>query len=291
MSRVATVRAQAKLNLWLHVLARETTGYHSIETLFHRLDLADDVTVTLAPAREISVRCNVDVGPEESNLAYRAAQLYGSAVGWDAGFSIDIVKRIPVRGGLGGGSADAAATLRAMNALHAEPLPDHVMLMIAARLGADVAFLTTSAPMALAWARGDHMLQLPALPRRNVALLIPEISVSTADAYRWIAESRGDSPFPSRVLSLSELDRWPQGIAPNDFTVPVSRNTGVRTMMHAIRALQNAGAELAGMTGSGSTLFGVFGQPPDAESLTKATGCRVILTESAIGVEAVHCSD
>lgn len=291
MKNVATVRAQAKLNVWLHVLARENSGYHSIETLFHRIDLADDITVTVAPPRAISVECSVDVGPQESNIAYHAAQLYCNAVGWESGFHIDIVKRIPVGGGLGGGSADAAATLRAMNALRAEPLPEHVILMLAARLGADVAFLATTAPMALAWARGDHMLELPALPQRHVALLVPDFSVSTGDAYRWVAELRGDSPFPPRVLSRADLMAWPRGIAPNDFTVPVSRNAGIRSVLHAIRALQNAGASLAGMTGSGSTLFGIFDAPADAELLGRETGCRVILTQSASAVEAVSCSN
>lgn len=293
MSRVATVHAQAKLNLWLHVLAREETGYHSIETLFHRIDLADDVTVTLAPPGEYLLTCDVDVGPTERNLAFRAAQLYCEAVEWDTGFHIDIVKRIPVGGGLGGGSADAAATLRALNALNDRPEPEPLLLAIASRLGADVPFLTSRATMCLAWGRGDRLLELAPRPVRHVVLLIPDFGVATVDAYRWVDERMTARFDPVRILSPSELSAWPQlpSVADNDFTLPVDAEVGGRRIARSRAELWAAGAILAGMTGSGSTVFGVFSEIPDAESIAGATGCRVILTRTSSAVEAVQCSD
>lgn len=293
MNRVATVRAQAKLNLWLRVLAREESGYHSIETLFHRIDLADDVTVTLAPMGERSIECSVDVGAPDENLAFRAACQYCAGSRWETGFHIDIFKRIPAGGGLGGGSADAGATLRALNALHPEPLGDQAIHLLAARLGADVPFLAGRAPMALGWGRGDHVLELPGRPAREVVLLVPGFSVLSADAYRWLDSSRKESPIPAHALCLDDLLRWPviPQLSNNDFMLPVIRGTADGSVLHAVQSLQKAGAVLAGMSGSGSTLFGIFDQAVDEGALERETGFRVILTRTATAVEAVRCSD
>src|SRR6185437_3100726 len=185
-SRVTTsvaVRAQAKLNLWLHVMAREDSGYHTIETLFHRIELADDVVVTLAPPGERVISCSEDVGPAHENLAFRAAQLYTGTQDWPTGFRIEITKRIPAAGGLGGGSADAAATLLALNAMSPRVRNFAELAELGSRVGADVPFLLTDAPKALAWGRGDRMLTLPALPQRYVALVVPPFGISTAEAY------------------------------------------------------------------------------------------------------------
>src|SRR5688572_27908453 len=167
MTAVARVRAQAKVNLILRILAREASGYHGLETLFARLDLADEVTVRVG-ARGRAVDCRgADVGPPEANLALRAGEAFAEAAGWPAGFAVEIEKHIPVGGGLGGGSADAGAVLRALNALAPAPIPRETLLAIAGRLGADVPFLTDDAPLALAWGRGERMLALPALPPRD----------------------------------------------------------------------------------------------------------------------------
>ena len=100
----ARIAAQAKLNLHLRILAREESGYHSIETIFHRIDLADDILVaTTGGERSIDVT-GEETGPAESNLAYRAASAYAELAGWLRGFRIEIEKKIPVGAGLGGGS-------------------------------------------------------------------------------------------------------------------------------------------------------------------------------------------
>src|SRR3982751_6289548 len=136
MTRVARVRAQAKINLFLRVLARESSGYHQIETLFCRLALGDDVTVRVG-VRGRSLDCNgalpsEGLGPVEQNLAWRAAVAYADAASWPIDFAIEIEKRIPVGGGLGGGSADAGAVLRALDALAPSPLAPQALLDIAA---------------------------------------------------------------------------------------------------------------------------------------------------------------
>jgi 4-diphosphocytidyl-2-C-methyl-D-erythritol kinase len=290
-TRVA-VRAQAKLNLLLHVLAREESGYHSIETLFQRIELADDVVVTLAPPGERTIVCSEDVGPAHQNLAYRAAQLYCGPIQWSTGFHIQITKRIPVRGGLGGGSADAAATLLAMNAMAPRKMNDTQLAELGRELGADVPFLLTDAPRALAWGRGDRMLKLPPLPLRHVALVVPEFGISTAEAYQSLVPAlwsqRGQ-------LSFADLTSWssiagPSRLSGNDLLSPAlmlrfpSLNVG-------ITALRAAGAILAGMTGSGSVLFGIFDSEPDKDALERATGCQIVLTRTAFDVEAVRRLD
>jgi len=191
------VEAQAKVNLRLRILTREAGGYHQIETLFLRLALADTVRVRLtAGERTLDVQGldgRTTLGPGDQNLAWRAADAYAGEAGWPAGFAIELVKRIPVGGGLGGGSADAGGVLRVLDALAPRPMPATQMLRIAASLGADVPFLTTEHPYALAWGRGERLLPLSPPPARDVVLVVPPFGVNTAEAYRWLAAAREDS--------------------------------------------------------------------------------------------------
>jgi 4-diphosphocytidyl-2-C-methyl-D-erythritol kinase len=222
------VRAQAKINLDLRVLAREDGGYHQIETLFQRLALGDRVGVRVGPGVEgRTLDCRGPalpadgIGPAEHNLAWRAAVTYADATGWPDAFAIDVEKEVPVGGGLGGGSADAGAVLRCLNALAPEPLAGGELLALAATLGADVPFLTSEAPLALAWGRGERMLALPALPERRVHLACFAEGVPTGDAYAALAEARRQSGArPRPVLwTPSRLTRWDDValVATNDF--------------------------------------------------------------------------
>ena len=155
----ARVEAQAKLNLFLRILAREESGYHQIETLFCRIALADTVKVRIAASGRsidaVGARIPASgLGPPDQNLAWRAAVAYAEATGFPGGFEISIEKRIPVGGGLGGGSADAGAVLRALNVLNPRPVPGAELLRLAVSLGADVPFLTQDeTPLALGWGR------------------------------------------------------------------------------------------------------------------------------------------
>jgi len=277
------MRAQAKLNLWLHVMAREESGYHSIETLFHRIELADDVVVCLAPQGERTITCSEDVGPEHENLAYRAAELYCQATDWQTGFHIGINKRIPAGGGLGGGSADGAAALIALNAMAPRELDEVELAKLGSQLGADVPFLLADTPKALAWGRGDRMLKLPALPQKHVALVVPEFSIGTADVFQSLAI---DAVPPRGQLSVDDLTSWSRiaELSRNDLgrSLVIRRRTQLADSLACLRA---AGAIMAEMTGSGSVVFGVFHSEPDPRALSDATGCRVVLTRTAINVE------
>ncbi len=289
MTTCVAVRAQAKLNLWLHVMAREDSGYHSIETLFHRIELSDDVVVTLAPAGERTITCSEDVGPAHENLAYRAAQLYCGTLDWPTGFKIEIAKRIPARGGLGGGSADAAATLLALNAMSPRTRVEAELAELGVQLGADIPFLLTDAPKALAWGHGDRMLKLPALPQKHVALVVPAFGLNTPEVYQNVM--RGQR-LGLGQLAIDDLVNWNRiaQLSRND----LSRSVFVRShpqLADSITALRAAGSIMAEMTGSGSVLFGIFDSEPDKDALERATGCQIILTRTALEVEAAHRLD
>jgi 4-diphosphocytidyl-2-C-methyl-D-erythritol kinase len=292
--RAARVVAQAKVNLFLGVLAREESGFHQIETLFCRVDFGDDVVVRVTDAGTTIDCRGADVGPAEQNLAFRAAELYRQAAEWPRGYAIEIEKRIPVGGGLGGGSADAAAVLRALNRLNPQPLAAEHVAAIAARLGADVPFLAAEAPLALAWGRGERLLFLPALPPRPVILLAPPFSVPTKDAYRWLAAHRArprtpDSPAPAlRPYTPEALSSWVgvQERAGNEFEgVVFERHPRLARYVAALAALP--GARIARMSGSGSTLFGVYDEAPDLAALPPLEGARAIMTATASHVAPV----
>ena len=155
--------AHAKVNLLLRILARESTGYHQIETAFTLIDLADDLeAVRTAAGGGVTIELDgADVGPADDNLAVRGARAVLEATGQKFGVALKLTKRIPVRAGLGGGSSDAAAALHAVNALAGNAVPRHEVLQLAAKLGADVAFFASGAPLALAWGRGERLFRLP----------------------------------------------------------------------------------------------------------------------------------
>lgn len=290
MSSAATVRAQAKVNLLLRVLAREASGYHSIETVFLRLDLADVVRVRSAASKSLDVAGPelpaMGLGPVEDNLAYRAALAYQAATGWPRGFAITIEKNIPVGGGLGGGSADAGAVLRALDALSPQPLGPH-LIEIAAPLGADVPFMTIESPMAIGWGRGERLLPIPAPAPMAALIVVPDFGVSTAEAYRWISAERGAYAPTGTTLALDSLATWEgiAGIAANDFgRVVAAHHPQIAEIVDELRSMN---ATVAMMSGSGSAVFGIFDKRPDAAAVARSTGCRVYPTHSATRVDPV----
>ena len=288
--------AQAKINLSLRVLAKEPDGYHSIETVFLRLALGDDVRLHVrASAR--TLRCGVMRDqPEDQNLAYRAAALYAAETGWPGGFEIVIKKRIPIGGGLGGGSADAAAVLRILNALSENPLPRPALQELAGRIGSDVPFLTSDYVMAIGWGRGEKLLKLPALPARDIQLFFPPFGIDTGQAYALLDE-RGERRNPSVPELTAEMFRdWDSAArhSVNDFEAVI------RPRWPAIDALLSRGDRYGlfyRMSGSGSTVFKIPGITTDTEAAKKLPplevpeGTQRIITRTADSVVPVEILD
>ena len=164
----ARVAAEAKLNLSLRITGRMANGYHALHTLFQRVALADIVTVRVdTPHR--SLVCDAPAaGPVEHNLGWRAAAAFCQAAAWDTGFAITLEKHIPIGGGMGGGSADAAAVLRALNALAPAPLAPSALMAIGSQLGADVPFLLLTHATAVGTGTGAELTPIVAPPSLTV---------------------------------------------------------------------------------------------------------------------------
>lgn len=289
-TRVARVEAQAKINLFLRILSQEPSGYHQLETLFQRVALADSVVVrTGGSGRSLDSR-GADTGPVEKNLAWRAAVAFADAAGGPANFQIQIEKRIPVGGGLGGGSADAAAVLRALNAIADRKLDDTALASIAFSLGADVPYLLSAHALALGSGRGEKLFPLGALPARPVVLAVPPFGVSSGTAFGWYDAQKASRHSGTRAtLPVGRKLEWRTiaALAVNDLESVVAEH---HPEIAALRdTLRRSGALLAQMSGSGSTVFGVFepGVPAVAGS---AMGGRMIETETVETVAPVEFS-
>ena len=275
------VRAHAKINLNLAVLGTRPDGYHELRTVFQSLALHD--TLRFEPASQgFTVACATPGVPlDDRNLVWQAGRLVwqaagrgGEPVGW-----AHITKRIPAQGGLGGGSADGAAALVGWNRLWETRVPPSALMGLAARLGADVPFFLC-AGTALGVNRGDDVRPLDDAPARWVVLVMPSFGVSTPQAFQWWDEdaARHVADEPAGAASMGDD---PLAVF-NDLEAPV---VGRHPQLSEIRErLSGAGAAASAMTGSGSTMFGLFA----AEAQAKQAGAalrdprwRVVLTRTA----------
>lgn len=261
------IDAPAKINLGLEVLRRRADGFHDINTLFAAITLADRVTIrTGEPGR---IGCRVPAMPwlenDPTNLCVRAAALLRDAMGrTDLGVEIELEKRIPVGAGLGGGSSDAAAVLRGAPLLW-EVAPSETMLMeLGARLGSDVPFFLRGG-IALGRSRGELLEPVELLPPFHLLLLFPGIHVSTPWAYRAVARI-DERPATDLVSTLRRGIDDPEILRRelvNDFEAPVFHEHPVLVSLK--ERLYARGALYAAMSGSGSTIFGLFADHAGAE--------------------------
>ncbi len=250
------VRACAKINLVLRVGPKRPDGYHELVTLIARISLADVLLISEAPTTTV----DCPGLPGGDTLVTRALQLLCEAAGHEGGFHVHIDKRIPHGAGLGGGSADAAATLRFTNELLPTPLSSGELHRIAAEIGSDVPALLHD-EATLARGRGDQVEVLGALPQAHLVLAHPGRPLATRDVYNWYRPD--DRPLPATISLPRDLAAMAAMIE-NDLTVPAE------TLEPACRELRECllarGALAAAVSGSGSVVFGVFNERQEADA-------------------------
>lgn len=285
--RAVRVRAYAKVNLGLEVLGLRDDGYHELRTLFQSIDLHDDVVLRPRP-RGVTVRCDHPLVPADStNLAARAAEALRAHGRVESGVEIGIRKRIPVGGGLGGGSSDAAATLLGLDRLFKLGLGPDGLHLLARKLGADVPYFLLGGT-ALGLSRGDEVYPLRRQLRAHVVVVDPGIPVSTARVFARLDAQltpRGKSNsifyFVSRELEGPGAYRFLR----NDLEeAALEEVPALREQAGRIRTvLLREGARLAALSGSGSSYFGLFeGARPAgrARAALAAEGFRALVART-----------
>jgi 4-diphosphocytidyl-2-C-methyl-D-erythritol kinase len=258
VSSIAEVDAPAKVNLRLRVFDARPDRFHELETLFQAVDLADKIRVEAIDGPvELEVH-GADLGATQENLAYRAATMLLRAVAAGSGARVTLTKHIPVGAGLGGGSSDAAAVLKCLAALLGIDGNGDVLRRIGAELGSDVPFFLGRSPLAVGRGRGEVLEPFAPLPEGHLVLVSPPVHVSTGWAYgRLDAARRARGDVHGRSLR-GRPGSWADVAAEayNDFQDVVAAEHP--QVARAVLALSSAGAEVALMSGSGSTSFGIF---------------------------------
>lgn len=257
---ILTEGAFAKINLTLDVLGRRDDGYHDLCSVMQSVSLHDDVELELDTGKPWSLVCDrEDVPQNETNLAWRAAKLFFERFG-DApdGLEIRITKRIPAQAGLAGGSADAAAVLRALNRYRGYPLSVYALCELGAELGSDVPFCVLCGT-ALAEGRGERLTKLPDAPEMFYVICKPEVSFSTPELFaRLDAASIGKRPDTTSMraaLQRGDMEKIGENLC-NVFE-PVALAEHLE-LNYIKSIMMSYGAYGAQMTGSGSAVYGIF---------------------------------
>lgn len=259
--------APAKVNLALHVTRRREDGYHDLESLVVFADLADDLQAVPADADTLTVGgpFGRGLGVGETNLVTRAVTAFRRR--WpDAvatGLAFHLTKNLPVAAGIGGGSADAAAALRLMAGLSSRPIAVSDLADMAAQLGADVPACLVSTPL-VARGVGEVLAPLPEFPALHIVLVNPMIPLATADVFRRLrAHDNYPLPeLPSPLTRPAQLGLW-LAETRNDLQPPAIKLVPVIGDIIAHLA-ETQGCILARMSGSGATVFGLFGSSGQA---------------------------
>lgn len=260
MSKTLRVRAFAKINTGLKVLAKRPDGYHEIRTIYQTIGLHDRLSISISKTgKGIAVTCDNPAVPSGSgNLVYRTCEAWGVARGWQGRIQIEVAKSIPLGSGLGGASTNAAATILGLEELTGNRLGFPARLKLAAALGSDVPLFFLGGRV-LGCGRGEEIYPLTDLPARHCLVVFPGFSVSTAEAYREAGlrlTEQGGSAY------TGSFGAWPQfplvswGPAENDFEHVVFARWP--ELARWKRRLIRAGAEVASLTGSGSAVYALF---------------------------------
>ena len=279
-------KAYAKLNISLDVGKRREDGFHEMTMVMQSISLADAVTVTLNDTGRVRARTSLPFIPgDERNLAVKAALCYLEAIGRQGqGAWIEIQKAVPVGAGMGGGSSDAAAVLRAMNALFDHALSTPELEKLSCAVGSDVAFCVAGGT-ALATGRGEKLEALPPLPDCAFVVCKPEFSISTPELFRKLDQMplrrHPDTAGLTAAIREGQLGQVCRRMY-NVFEDVDDRR--MRTVADIKSRLLDAGALGAVMTGTGSAVFGVFAPGQAMESVCSSLRREYGFCESAVCV-------
>lgn len=252
--------AYAKLNLTLDILGKRDDGYHELESVMQQITLCDDVEIDIETGEDWKLECDWEEIPTDSrNLAWKAVGVFYRERGKDpGGVTIRITKRIPMEAGLGGGSADAAAVLRALNRHEGEPYTIWELSRLGAKVGSDVPFCVLGGT-ALAKGRGEELTQLLPMPQCFYCIAMPDFSVSTPELFaafdRLDTVIHPDNAGMKKALDQQDLLKV-AGHVGNAMETLVSAE---HPQIEAIKAVMgDCGALGTAMTGSGAAVFGIF---------------------------------
>jgi 4-diphosphocytidyl-2-C-methyl-D-erythritol kinase len=262
------VRSFAKINLVLSVLGKRTDGYHDIQTVFQTIDLCDEIE--FGPGQDIELQCaNLPGVRNEDNLVWKAATLLAQESGEKRGVAITLKKNIPSGAGMGGGSGNAAATLLGLRRFWGLEIPDSRLFKLAECLGSDVSFFLCGGT-ALGTGRGEKIQPLPDYPSKHLVLIFPDVHVSTAEAYRslnlGLTSSLEDLRIQCFIGQVQAGTNFLTGLF-NDFEASIL--AAYPPIMEAKRFLEERGATVNLMSGSGSSVFGFFSDEESAFAVSR----------------------
>lgn len=289
-TKTLTIEAPAKINLYLKILGRRADGYHEIESLMQKLELADILHIDVRDAG-ISLKCpDSDLPEDETNLVYKAAQSFLSYTGINRGVALRVEKKIPIAAGLGGGSSDAAAVLSGLNKLFETNLPQKKLFKLAVPLGADVAFFVNDQSAAVARGIGERLSFAQSLPPCWILLVNPGFAVSTKWVYENLALTSEGNPYilaPGQNCSSGPDDLQKADLF-QDVQISIFNDLESVTIQKYPELgfikddLLADSALCALMSGSGPTVFGLFDTEDkakrSAEKFQDAFGENVIVT-------------
>ena len=254
--------AFAKINLTLDVLDKRADGYHDLKSVMQTVSVRDDIEIDVGTGKPWSLKCDrPDIPCDERNLAWKAAKLFCDTLKKDPkGLEIRITKRIPSQAGMGGGSADAAAVLRALNDHYGNPLSILALAELGAQVGSDVPFCVVGGTC-MCEGRGEQLRKLPDMPDCIFVVVKPDFSVSTPELYRKIDEvsiaKRPDNRAMESALLAGDLEK----VAHNVFNVFDPVVTAEHLELNYIKSLfHQYGAIGYQMTGSGSACYAIVSE-------------------------------
>ena len=251
--------AFAKINLTLDVLGKREDGYHDLKSVMQTISVRDDIEIDIDTGKPWCLSCDKeDIPCDERNLAWKAAKVYFETIGKDPnGLEIRITKRIPSEAGMGGGSADAAAVLRALNRHYDYPLSVAALAELGGLVGSDVPFCVLGGT-AMAEGRGERLRKLPDMPDCFFVVCKPDFSVSTPALYAKLDETtigkRPDHSAMENAILAGDL----LGVAQNLYNVFDPVVTAEHLELNYIKSIFNSYASVGQqMTGSGSAVFAI----------------------------------